>query len=131
VKPELETTLRAAVDAFFAGDYDAFGALCTDDARYVNPPDAIEPGVREGREATLTALRSLHAQFAFAEHEVHTLEEGPDGVLMLAGADIRGRASGARFLQSIAIVLRTRDGLISELLWFPDRDDARAAAGLA
>jgi ketosteroid isomerase-like protein len=130
VDATVEQRIRASYAAFGRGDLDAAITLFTDDARYVNPPEAIEGGVREGRDGVMKALRSLHDQFAQQEVVVDELRSGPDGVLLTGHFRGAGRVSGAPLAMDFHHVLRLRDGRVEALEWYLRRDEAARAAGL-
>jgi ketosteroid isomerase-like protein len=129
--PEIERLLRDAYAAYSTGDLDRTLAYFAEDARYVNPPDALEPGIREGHDGLLAAWRSLHEQFVLAELTIDEIHEG-DGCLLVTGHfHGTGRASGAPIELHMFHVLRLRaDRKVSSLEWYFERAEAERAAGL-
>jgi ketosteroid isomerase-like protein len=128
--PDLERRIRAGYAAFGSGDFHAALALFTPDARYVNPPDAIEAGTREGHDGLRTAFETLHDQFAYGALVIDELREGPGCVLVTGLMRGRGRASGAPIELALNHVLRVRDGRAHAVEWYFEHDEALRAAGL-
>ena len=49
--------VRRVADAWNRRDADSFLAPCDPEIEYLNPPTAVEPGIRRGHEELLTVLR--------------------------------------------------------------------------
>jgi hypothetical protein len=60
VRAERRRLVEDLYARFVADDFDAIAAHLDSEAEFVNPDNAIEPGVRRGPEAFLHALRRLH-----------------------------------------------------------------------
>ena len=123
--------IRDAYARFIAGDLDALLEAFHPDAEYVNPPEAIEGGTRHGVAELRSMWTSLHELFQLDSVELTELREAPAGVLALARFRGRGRAGGVPVDVQQYHVIALRDGRISRIAWFTERDDALAAAGLA
>ena len=93
------------------------------DAEYVNPPYAVEPGIRPWPVA-MQRLREIYADFQ-VEPEEYT-EAGDDQVVVIVTARASG-ASGVATSQRLAHVWTIRDDKASRFRWFRDRDEALAA----
>lgn len=105
-------------------------ALLAEDVEWVNPPDAVETGIRRGREAFLRATRSTEE--AFDETMVVPQEwiEAGDKVVLLCDWVVRGRASGLERRQPQGHLWTLRDGQAIRFAWFNDPADALKEAGI-
>jgi ketosteroid isomerase-like protein len=122
--------LDAFLTALAAGDIETIRPLLTADARYVNPPYAMESGVREGREAVLTALAALSDTFELSDVETtHERIAGSEDRRIVVW---RGPMRMKRFdapLPNDGALLVDRDGdRIARIAWFRDVDEAREAS---
>jgi ketosteroid isomerase-like protein len=121
--------LGAFLGALAVGDIDAIRPLLTEDATYVNPPYAMEAGVREGREAVLGALRALSDTFELTD--VSTTHEPVEGRrerrLVVWRGPMRMKRFGAP-LPNDGALLVDRDGdRIVRIAWFRDASEATAS----
>jgi ketosteroid isomerase-like protein len=126
-----ERRVRDAYAAFARGDIDSALSHFVPDATFTNPDYAIEPGVREGREAVRESFQALHEGFDYASLEVEELVEGPDGLLVLVRMVAHGRGSGAPLEASFVHVFRFRGEQVSDFAWFRTAEEGRRAVGLA
>src|SRR3954447_3470631 len=55
--------------------------LVAPDAEYVNPPEAVEPGIRRGAAELAHAFQSFSESFDSSRHELHELFDGGDSVV--------------------------------------------------
>ena len=101
-----------------------------DDVEYVNPPDAVEPGVLRGVDAFERAFATIDETFGGVRIEVEQLVDAGDRVLVLARLSGRGRASGVGIDIPQGYVWTLSNGRVVRFQWFNDRELARAAAGL-
>ena len=99
------------------------------EAEYVNPPDALEPGTRRGREGWRAVLQStMEGLGRSARFELVELVERGDRVLVLLSLRTGGTASGVEVDgPTIGSVLTVEDGLIRRFEWHWRPEDARAA----
>lgn len=104
--------------------------FCAEDFEYVNPSNAVEPGVRHGHEGVLEAQESLEAAFEYYEHEPGELVDLGERVLAWITFKARTRNAGLQYDKAEAQIWTLRDGLITRFEWFHDRDEALKAAGL-
>ncbi len=101
------------------------GGLIDPDLEYVNPPYAVESGVKRGRR-TLTAIRDVYPDFHFEAVEYR--DAGEEVVALGVG---RGTAaSGVRVEWRQGHVWTIRDGRAVRFRWFNDQSEAVRAAGL-
>ena len=67
--------------------------LATPDIEYVNPPYAVEPGVRRGLVAVAQAMRRFAEGWEESRHELRKLYDCGDVVVAAVNWHIRGRGS--------------------------------------
>ena len=130
VDAELEQRIRDAYAAFVERDLDSLRDFWHEDAIYVNPPYAMEPGTREGRDAVVEIWNGIHSLFEFDAVDVLEIADGPGGVLVVVRYRGRGKASGAPVDVPMAHVVEIRAGRVARLAWYGTRDEAAEAAGL-
>jgi len=94
-----------------------------EDAEYVNPPYAVEPGTRPWAVA-MQRLREIYADFHVEPEEY--METGEDQVVVIVTARASG-ASGVETSQRLAHVWTIRDDKASRFRWFSERDEEFAA----
>jgi ketosteroid isomerase-like protein len=104
--------------------------FATPDVEYVNPPDAVESGVRRGRAGVVEALRNSSELFDSARHELRELFDGGDAVVAAVSFCTRGRGSGIELVQEEAHTCTFRDGRIVRFEWARDLGAALEAVGL-
>jgi ketosteroid isomerase-like protein len=110
-------------------DHDQFwrSELIADDIEYVNPPYAVEPGTRYGRES-FAVVRETWEEFHF---EVDRLvDAGDDVVVALGRYSAYGPASGISMSGDHGYVWTIRDGRAVRFEWFQSHDEALEAAGV-
>lgn len=91
----------------------------------------LDPRVVRGRAAVFAALRELTAPWAQYSVELERLYELGDSVLALATVKGRGRVSGIEMSSAVAHLWTFRDEKVVEMVYYPHRDEALAAHGLA
>ena len=99
------------------------------DIEYINPPEAVESGVRRGRTEVADALRNSSELFESARHELRELFDGGDAVVAAVSFRTRGRGSGVELVQEEAHTWTFRDGRIVRFEWGRDLGAALAAVG--
>ena len=125
--------VRAFVDAYNRGEFDAALELCT--LELEGYPDAsvfLESGPRVGRAAVKAFFEELGSawveppQYVIAE----VVEVGDDRVLLRGDWRGRGAASAIESSSEWSIVWTIRDRQITRIAWFSDHNEALEAAGL-
>ena len=76
-------------------------------------------------------LQNLHEQFNYESLEILEIDEGPNGLLVVARLRATGRASGVPIDETFTHVFGLRDGVVVDYRWFRTREEGLAAAGLA
>ena len=105
--------------------------LATPDIEYVNPPDAIEPGVRRGQVAVTRAMRAFAEVWESSRHELHELFDCGDAVVASVSWYTLSRGSETELVQHEAHTWTLRDGRIARFEWGRDLEHALEAAGLS
>jgi ketosteroid isomerase-like protein len=106
-------------------------ALAEAEVEYVNPPDAVDPGVRRGTREVQAALSSLADAFDWSENRLKRLYDGGDAVVAEVVFHGRGATSGAEVTQEESHTWTFRDGRLVRFEWGRDLAAALAAVGLA
>jgi ketosteroid isomerase-like protein len=122
--------VRRFYAAWNSNDRDTATAAFLDaEFEWVNPPYAVEPGVRRGRDRFTTVMESLHDSFVFFEHLPGEFRDLGDTILCFA--TFRARTWGDLELEKEEPQVWTlREGQILRLQWFHDRVEALEAVGL-
>ena len=104
--------------------------LATPDIEYVNPPDAVEPGVRRGPENVVAAMRMFAEVWRESRHELHELFDGGDAVVAAVSWYTLSRGSETELVQEEAHTWTIRDGRIARFEWGRNLGSALRAAGV-
>jgi ketosteroid isomerase-like protein len=105
--------------------------LATPDIEYVNPPYAVEPGVRRGLVAVAQAMRRFAEISEESHHELRELYGGGDTVVAAVSWHIRSRGSSTELVNQEAHTWTFHQGRISRFEWGQDVGKALEAAGLS
>jgi ketosteroid isomerase-like protein len=98
-----------------------------DDIRYVNPPDALEPGIREGSES----FNNVFEVYSHIRFEIdRILAAGSEQVVMVGTMRGRARLTGLEMTRPNSHVWTIRDGKAVSMQWFHTASEALEAAGL-
>jgi ketosteroid isomerase-like protein len=104
--------------------------FATPDTEFVNPPEAVEPGIRRGRVEVAQALRSAHESFDSYRHELRDLFDCGDAVVAAVSFHARGRGSESEVVQEEVHTWTLRERRIVRFEWGRDLEKALEAAGL-
>src|SRR5436309_2435561 len=104
------------------GEFDRYGyeSLVSADCEFVNPSDAIEPGVRRGLDEIRAAQRRAAAGFDFVEHRASQFFDGGESVVAKVTFRARGATSGAELEQEEVHTWTFRDGKVVRFEWGRD-----------
>ena len=103
--------------------------LATPDIEYVNPPYAVEPGVRHGLVAVAQAMRRFAEPWDESRHELRELYDCGDLVVAAVSWHVRGRGSSRDIVNEEAHTWTLREGRIARFEWGQDLGHALDAAG--
>ncbi len=104
--------------------------LATPDIEYVNPPHAVERGVRHGPDEVVRAMRAFAEVWEKSRHELHELFDCGDIVVAAVSWHTRSRGSEADLVQEEAHSWSLRKGRIARFEWGRDLGSALDSAGL-
>jgi len=103
--------------------------FATPDIEYVNPPEAVDPGVRRGRAEVILALRPARQSSPSYRHELHELFDLGDTVVAAVSRHA-GRPSSSE-IQKEAHSWTFRDGKVVRFEPGRNLEAALEAAGLS
>ena len=104
--------------------------LLADDAEWVNPPDAVEPGTRRGAEAFNQAIASVFATWDDVRFDTERVIDAGDDVVALGILRGHVRAAEMEIDSPHGEVWTFRDGRVARMRWFNTHREALEAAGL-
>jgi ketosteroid isomerase-like protein len=102
-------------------------ALLDPDIEYVNPPDAVEPGVRRGLDAFAQAVAKTLEGWESWRMELEDMTSHGDDVAVVVRYRARGRSSGVEVEGRESALWTVRDGRAVRYAWFHGEADATAA----
>jgi ketosteroid isomerase-like protein len=102
--------------------------FATPDVEYVNPPEAVDPGIRSGRAQVNLALRRARQSSASYRHELHELFDVGDTVVAAVSRHA-GRPTSSE-IQEEAHTWTFRDGKVVRFERGRNLEAALEAAGL-
>jgi ketosteroid isomerase-like protein len=100
--------------------------FATPEIEYVNPPEAVEPGVRRGQAEVVDALRKSSEVFVSKRHELRELFDCGDAVV--AAVRFCAQSHGVQLDQQEAHTWTWRDGRLVRFEWGRDLEAALEAA---
>jgi ketosteroid isomerase-like protein len=120
--------VRRMYEAWNARDREAVSEIVDSEVEYVNPENAVEPGIRRGHEGLFAVMDNLEASFDKQDVRIDEMIDLGDRMLCHVVFRARGRDSGADVEIPEQHLWTFRDGKILRLQWFHDRDAAERAA---
>ena len=129
-EPNVEIVRRLYEDGLFDHRPERILALAAPDVVYVNPPEAVDPGIRRGIEEVGLAFQSLSESFDSYRHELHELFDAGNSVVASVSFRTRSGGSRAEVVQKEAHTWTLRDGQIVRFEWGRDLDAALDAVGV-
>jgi ketosteroid isomerase-like protein len=121
-----EQVVRAIYDAWLEGR--SARDLIAADVEYVNPPDAVEPGTKRGRQY-FRGIRDVYDELTVTPERLEVLGDGD--VLVIARLVGRASGSGVELETEQGYIWTVSDGLAVRFRWFRRPAEALEAAGLA
>ena len=129
-RENVELVRRIYAEGLLDGAPEPLLALAVEDVEYVNPPEAVDPGVRRGATEVAQALRNLAESFDSSRHEVHELFDAGEAVVASVSFRTRSRGSATEVVQAEAHTWTLRDGRVVRFEWSRDLAAALEAVGL-
>jgi ketosteroid isomerase-like protein len=123
--------VKRAVEAVNHRDIEAVNLLMAPECEIIPLRAAVDSTAYRGADAAASWFAALDESWESLTAKVATFREGPGWVLALGRVQSRGRSSGATLDVNAAAVCRLRDGLITSIRIYTDRDRALADLGLA
>jgi len=111
------------------GDPEELLKLATPEIEYVNPPYAVEPGVRRGLGPVAQAMRRFAEVWEESRHELRELYDCGDIVVAAVSWHIRGRGSDRELVNQEAHTWTFQEGRLVRFEWGQDLGHALEAAG--
>jgi ketosteroid isomerase-like protein len=125
----LEIVRRIYDEGLIDKDPEWLFELATPDIEYVNPPYAVETGVRRGPAEVVRAMRAFGEVWEKSRHELHELFDCGDIVVAAVSWYTRSRGSESEVVQEEAHSWSLRKGQIARFEWGRDLATAIDAAG--
>jgi ketosteroid isomerase-like protein len=126
----LEIVRRIYQDGIFDGPPEKLLELTAPEIEYVNPPEAVDPGVRRGRDGLTQAMLNISESFSAYRHELRELHDAGDSVVAVVDFSSSGRGSDVEIVQREAHTWTLRDGALVRFEWGRDVAAALKAVGL-
>jgi ketosteroid isomerase-like protein len=104
--------------------------LLTEDAEWVNPDDAVEPGTRRGADNFLEAVSSVFEGWAESIFGIERVIERGADVIALGQLRTRGRTTGLEATSPHGEIWTFDAGRVARLRWFNTHGETLAAAGM-
>ena len=123
-------TVQVALEQLFEGRRLA-PELLAEDAEWVNPADAVEPGTRSGADEFNKAIASVFATWDDVHFDTERVIDSGDDVVALGVLRGQLHASGMEVEGSHGQVWTFRDGRVARMRWFNTHREALEAAGLS
>jgi ketosteroid isomerase-like protein len=105
--------------------------IATPDIEYVNPPNAVETGIRHGPAEVVQAMRNFAEIWEESRHELHELFDCGEAVVAAVSWHTRNRHSERELTQEEAHTWTLREGRIARFEWGQNVEKALEAAGLS
>jgi ketosteroid isomerase-like protein len=122
-----ETTMRRLYAALVERDLETVADLSHPEIEYRNPPDAIEPGTRKGRDEILDLTETLFETFEYTELTPARFAEAGDTMAVELHVEARSRAAGVPVTQRLGHLIEFRDGVVFSIEWSSSPEAAFAA----
>jgi ketosteroid isomerase-like protein len=104
--------------------------VLAEDAEWVNPHDAIEPGTRRGAECFNAAISAVFDTWDEVRFDTERLIENGDDVVALGRLCGRVDAAGMELGAPHGQIWTFRDGRVTRMCWFNSHRETLEAAGL-
>jgi ketosteroid isomerase-like protein len=111
-------------EAWNRGELPGPADLLDADVEYVNPPGAIEPGVRRGLEAFAGAVAKAAEAWEVWQMEPHASEARGEDVAVAVRYKGQGRGSGLEVEGHESALWTIRRGRVVRYAWFHEPEDA-------
>ena len=104
--------------------------LLAEDAEWVNPAEAVEPGTRRGAEAFNRAVANVFAAWDDVHFETERVIDNGDDVVALGRLRGHIHGPGMEVESPHGEIWTFRDGRVTRMEWFNTHRETREAAAL-
>jgi ketosteroid isomerase-like protein len=122
-------TLAVILDQLFNGRR-VDPALLAADAEWVNPPEAVEPGTRQGADSFNRAVANVFAAWDDVVFETDRLIDNGNDVVALGRLRGHIHGPGMEVESPHGQIWSFRDGLVTRMEWFNTHREALQAGGI-
>jgi len=122
-------TLAVILDQLFKGRR-VDPALLATDAEWVNPPEAVEPGTRQGADSFNRAVANVFAAWDDVVFETDRLIDNGHDVVALGRLRGHIHGPGMEVESPHGQIWSFRDGLVARMEWFNTHREALQAGGI-
>ena len=129
-RENVDLVRRIYAENMLDGNPERLLALAALDIEYVNPPEAVDPGVRRGATEVARAFWNLANSFDSSRNELRQLFDTGDVVVASVSFCTRSRGSDTEVVQEEAHTWTLRDGKVARFEWGRDLAAALEAVGL-
>ncbi len=129
MSPENVEIVRRSVDAFLRGDFDGAMRAFHPDIAFDITHTIPDGEVFEGHDGVRTGMRRWLGAWDDYALEVDEYLDAGDSVVIFFRESGRGKGSGLRIEQSVAVVWTLHDGKVVRVTPFLDRREALDAVG--
>ena len=128
VSPKPAEVVRALYGDWSQGDFASSVDVFHPDVLFKS---AVDENPVRGLEAMATSIRDILSTVSEWTLHLEDLIEDGEHVLVRERQHAIGRTSGLPLITTLHVAFRVNDAQVTEALWFENRDDAAAAAGIA
>jgi ketosteroid isomerase-like protein len=125
----VEIVRRIYEQEMFGRDPGRLLDLATPDIEYVNPPYAIEPGIRRGRAEVAQAVKNANDFFESPRYVLSELFDAGDSVVVALTIYARAHGTETEIVQEECHTWTLREGRIARFEWGRDLRAALEAVG--
>jgi ketosteroid isomerase-like protein len=101
-----------------------------ENAEWVNPDDAVEPGSRRGADSFRQAVASVYEGWEESVFEIERVTDRGENVIALGRLRTRGRATGIESTIPHGEIWTFDAGKVVRMCWFNTHAETLAAAGV-
>ena len=122
-----EATMRRLYVALVERDLETIAEIAHPEVEYRNPPDAVEPGTRSGRDEILKLTETLFETFDYVELTPARFAEAGDAMAVELHVEARSQAAGVPITQRLGHLIEFRDGVVLSIEWWSSPEAAFSA----
>jgi ketosteroid isomerase-like protein len=104
--------------------------LLAEDVEWVNPPEAVEPGTRQGADSFNKAIANVFAAWDDVRFDTERVIDNGDEVVALGQLHGRVHGPGMEVDSPHGEIWTFRDGRVTRMEWFNTHRETMEAAGL-